>query len=147
MGKPQSGEVSGMAEEAHAASCSPSSTLTLALPVRLRGLWAIPFQGSFRRVGIPRICPAIWILLSVGGMSKMEHFRLKFQTLGCKLKSCSFLRSLLGLTQGLSNISTLMHKSKWRSLCHALLFIPLLIIKLLFRIWEVELLLDHCRFM
>lgn len=111
-------------------------------------LWprAIPFQGCFRRVGILRICPAIQILLSVGGMSKMEHFRLKFQTPGCKPKNGGFLRSLLSLTQGFSNISSL-PQPKLRSLCHALLFIPLLIIKLLFRIWEIELLLDHCRFM
>lgn len=133
-------------EEADAVSRSPSSTrmLTLLVPC----LWprAIPFQGSFRRVGILRICPAIQILLSVGGMSKMEHFRLKFQTPGCKPKNGGFLRSLLSLTQDFSNISFL-PQPKLRSLCHVLLFIPLLIIKLLFRIWEIELLLDHCRFM
>lgn len=49
-------------EEADAVSCSPSSPRMLTLPVLC--LWppAIPFQGSFRLVGILRICPAIQIL-------------------------------------------------------------------------------------
>lgn len=128
-------------EEAVAVSCSPSSSRMLTLPVLCLWPQAIPFQGSFRLVGILRICPAIQILLSLGGMSKTEHFRLKFQTPGCKPKNGGFLRSLLSLTQGFSNISSL-PQPKLRSLWHVLL-----IIKLLFRIWEIELLLDHCRFM
>lgn len=49
-------------EEADAVSCSPSSPRMLTLPVLCLWPLAIPFQGSFRLVGILRICPAIQIL-------------------------------------------------------------------------------------